>query len=119
MVQHQGKIIVKITLISLIVLGIAGYSLFQARNLINGPRVSISWPHDGATLTNESVAVKGVAKNIAYITLNDRQIFVDKEGNFDEELLLAPGYNRWKLEAKDKFGRIVSQKIELVFNKAL
>jgi hypothetical protein len=117
--EHQGKTIIKFVIIALIAVGIIGYALFQARNLINGPKVTISWPHNGATLNHDAVEVKGVAKNIAYITLNDRQIFVDNEGNFNEELLLAPGYNIWKVEAKDKFGRTVSKKIELVLNKPL
>jgi hypothetical protein len=50
--------------------------------------------------------------------LNDRQIFVDKDGTFNEELLLSPGYNVWTIQAKDKFGRIVTKKIELVFIKS-
>ncbi|MES2437304.1 MAG: hypothetical protein V4519_04840 [Patescibacteria group bacterium] len=119
MYHQDGKVLIKIIVIILIIVGIGGYSLYQAKNLISGPKISLAWPQNGATLDNPAVAIKGMAKNIAYISLNDRQIFVDKDGNFNEELLLAPGYNIWKLEAKDKFGRNVVKKIELVLNKAL
>jgi hypothetical protein len=115
----DGKIIVKILIISLVVIGVIGYSIFQARNLIEGPEIVLKSPETGSTMGNALVSIQGSAKNISYISLNDHQIFVDKDGLFKEELLLSPGYNVWKLEAKDKFGRIVSKKIELVFNKTL
>jgi hypothetical protein len=114
MIETGGKAIIKISLIVLIVTGIIGYSIFQSRNLINGPQITLSSPQIGSTLTNSLVHIQGKADNISFITLNDRQIFVDKDGNFDEELLLEPGYNAWQIQAKDKFGRIVTKKIELV-----
>jgi hypothetical protein len=41
------------------------------------------------------------------LILNGRAIFTDTGGNFSEDLLLAPGLNRIRLEAKDKFGKQV------------
>jgi hypothetical protein len=118
MFEQSGKTILKATLLVIIILGIAGYALYQAKNLILGPQLIVESPLDGSTVGQAAVVIKGIAKNIAYISLNDRQIYVDKDGVFNEELLLAPGYNIWKVEAKDKFGRIVSKKIELIFNKS-
>jgi hypothetical protein len=115
--NQQGKILIKLILIILSISLIAGYSYYQAQNIIKGPQVSIESPLNGATVTDPLTEIKGRAHNISYISLNDRQIFVDKDGLFNEALLLSPGYNIWKLEAKDKFGRIVSRKIELVFKK--
>ncbi len=117
MTGQSGKTIVKISIIVLVVTAIAGYSYFQSRNLIRGPLVSLSMLPTGSTVASALVAVKGTASNISFISLNDRQIFVDKDGKFNEELLLSPGYNMWTIQAKDKFGRIVTKKIELVFNK--
>ncbi len=118
-IYKDGKSIIRILVIIVIITGIAGYSLYQARNLISGPQISITQPINGSTVTDPVIAIKGTAHNISFISLNDRQIFVDKDGIFNEELLLASGYNVWKLEAKDKFGRIVSRKIELVLKKNL
>lgn len=117
MIETQGKTIIKISLFVLIFTIIAGYSYYQARALIHGPEITVTSPQQASTLDNAFVAIKGFAKNISFLTLNDRQIFVDNEGNFNEELLLSPGYNAWELEAKDKFGRVVSKKIELVLRK--
>ena len=118
MMGQSGKTIIKIAVIILITTGVIGYSFFQARNLINGPQISLITPKTGSTISNPLVAIKGSAANISFITLNDRQIFVDKDGNFNEELLLSPGYNVWTIAAKDKFGRIVSKKIELVLRNS-
>ncbi len=116
--EQAGKTIVKAIFIALIVIAIAGYSYFQARNLIKGPQVSITSPSNGTTLGNPMVTVSGTAKNISFITLNNRQIFVDDNGNFKEDVLLSPGYNTWELQAKDKFGRVVTKNIELIFRKS-
>ncbi len=115
---QNGKILLKIILIVIILISIAGYSLYQSQNLIKGPQLILENPINGSTVDTPNVDIKGKAHNVAYISLNDRQIFIDKDGAFHEELLLGPGYNVWKLEAKDKFGRIVSKKIELVLKKS-
>jgi hypothetical protein len=118
MIEQNGKAVIKISVIVLIITGIIGYSYYQSRNLINGPQISLTSPSTGATVNEPLVTVKGNAANISFITLNDRQIFIDNEGNFKEDLLLSPGYNVWTIEAKDKFGRVVSKKIELVLRNS-
>lgn len=85
--------------------GIILYSLFQAKNLIEGPEVVVSEPHNGATLENEMVFVRGSARNIAYIWLNERQIFVNDKGIFEEKLIAPVGYSIIKVRAIDKFGK--------------
>lgn len=116
---HEGKNVLRISIIALIIAIIIGYSYFQSRNLIRGPQITLTSPLSGSTLASPLVAIKGSAQNIAFISLNNRQIYVDNNGRFNEELLLSPGYNIWTIEAKDKFGRIVSKKIELVLDKTL
>jgi hypothetical protein len=115
--ERDPKKILTYFLVGLIVVGIIGYSLFQARNLIRGPQLTLQYPRDGATLTEPLVTLKGVATNITFISLNNRQIFVDKNGEFIEQLLLSPGYNLWSIDVKDKFGRVVSKRIQLVYKE--
>ncbi len=118
MYEQNGKTFLKIILVIIVFLGIVGYSLYQAKNIIRGPQISLESPINGSTIATSTIAIKGSAQNVAYISLNNRQIYVDKNGTFNEQLLLAPGYNVWTIEAKDKFGRVVSKKIELVLNKS-
>lgn len=111
------KLTLKCLIIIIILTGIASYSLFQARNLIRGPVVNIESPKNGEATEKPLVEIKGQAKNISYITLNDRQIFVDKEGIFNQKLLLFNGYNIVKISAKDKFGRETNKIIELIYKE--
>jgi hypothetical protein len=104
----------KATLIIILVTFIGSYSVFQARKIMSGPKISIASPHNGATVQDSLIYVAGVAKNIKEISVNDRPIFIDENGNFQEKLLLSPGYNIIKLKAKDKFGKEVQKEIQNV-----
>jgi hypothetical protein len=88
------------------VIALLAYGLFQSKKLIEGPQITVFEPQDGATLTENLVTIKGVAKNIAYIKLDDSPIFVDNSGLFSEQLLVPVGYSTIKVSAQDKFGRV-------------
>ncbi len=113
---HKKKIVAGIVIVFLI--AIVGYGFFQARNILMGPQISLVTPQNGATITGSPlVTIAGKTNNVSFISLNDRPIFIDQQGNFNEQLLLSPGYNAWTLTAQDKFGRTVSKHFNLIFNK--
>jgi hypothetical protein len=62
------------------------------------------------------VEVSGKASKATYITLNGREIFVDKEGNFSESIAVLPGFSVVTLNAKDKFGKTAEKKFEMVYD---
>ena len=111
----MSPFIIKISLGFFIILAIVGYGLYQARNLIKGPEISVSSPINGSSFADPLVTIAGTAANIAYISLNDRQIFIDGQGHFSEKLLLPDGYTIMKLEARDKFGRTTDKFLELTY----
>ena len=115
--QRDAKSLLRIGLIVIFSLIIVGYGLFQAKKLIDGPTISISEPKNGETVTDSLIDIQGNAKNLVFISLDDRPIFVDQNGNFDEKMLLYPGYNIIKLEARDKFGKVTRKNLELVFRE--
>lgn len=100
-------------LASLIVLGlILSYILFQARFLVAGPQIVIK--DDLTVQHNErTIYLSGTAQNITHLWLNDRQIYTDESGNFNEALVLENGYTIATLRARDRFGR--ETKIERPF----
>lgn len=81
---------IKITSLIAMVIFIGGYSLYEARNIIRGPILEIFEPTDGSAIENPLIEIKGMAQNISSISINDRAITVDKEGVFNEKLLLSP-----------------------------
>ena len=93
------------------------YVLFQARYLILGPGISVDSPADNSTVANPALMVEGTAKNTDSLTLDDRLIYMDKEGHWQEKLILSPGLNIIKIDAKDRFGRQTEKLLRVVLNK--
>ena len=110
--------ILRTSVISLLCLVILGYSLFQAQKLLTGPVIEVYTPENGATYNQTLIEIEGRARNIAYLNLNDRKIFTDKDGYFKEKLLLSPGYNIIKLDAQDKFKNYTEKKLELILKES-
>lgn len=89
------------------------YGLFEAYKLISGPKIEIISPIPGSTINEPSVVIEGKARNVSFISLNDRQIFIDDQGVFKEKLLLPPGYTIIKVRAEDRFKKSIEEKIPL------
>jgi len=61
--------------------------------------------------------ITGNAKNATFISLNGREIFIDKKGNFYESIALIDGYSVITIDAKDKLGNSKEKKFEIVYEK--
>ncbi len=113
---QDGKLAIKILIATVFVLSLIGYSLFQVHKIMTGPTIELSLPHDAlVTGPNNRLHLKGIAANIAFISLNDNPIYVDETGAFSESLLLNPGYNIIKLYGKDKFGKTLTKLVEITY----
>lgn len=110
---------IKIGVVSTTVVLLMVYGVYQARTLITGPKLQLESPLDGSAFVNPLITIAGNAHNISIITLNDRPISTDQQGNFSEKLLLSPGYTIIKVQASDKFGRETQQLLELTYNPAI
>ncbi len=113
--RQDTKKIVKIIVFVLISLIVIGYAFFASHDFILGPIITISEPINGSTFTSPGIVIKGVVKRIQDISLNDRSLIIDHEGNFSENVLLSPGYNVFTLIALDKFGRSKEYRLELIY----
>lgn len=94
---------------------IVGYFIFNFRIFIAGPEIIVTSPQNGEVSDKELVEITGKAENVNFISINDRSIFLDGEGNFKEFLLLSSGYNIIVIKAKDKFERSISKKLEVIY----
>ncbi len=109
------KTSVKILSFALIISVALGYAYYQTRDYLKGPVLELYAPENGSTHHIGTVVVEGFAKNISYISVNDKQIFTDQEGNFNEKILLAEGYNVIKISSKDKYQRENQKVLEVVY----
>jgi len=58
--------------------------------------------------------VEGIAEKATKISMNGREIFINKNGYFRELIDPLPGYSVVTLDAKDKFGNETNKKFQLV-----
>ena len=114
--QNFSSILKKIVVV-IIILTIAGYAYYRTKDFIIGPTITIHSPRDGELVNLSLVEIYGTAKNISYISVNDRQVFTDEEGKFKEKLLLYPGYNIISIKAIDRFERDIEKTLELVYKE--
>lgn len=98
------RTIVKTTLISLGLVVVLVYVIFQARFLIIGPQIILTEELD-IRQNARQVFLTGQAYNISHLWLNDRPIYTDAEGKFKESLILENGYTVATLKATDRYGR--------------
>lgn len=95
---------------------LAAYSLFQARFLILGPQIWITSPTNGGVVESPLVIIQGRSNNIAWLSLNDRQIFTDESGVWSEKLIVSSGISIMTLKARDRFGRETQESVQIVLN---
>ncbi len=98
------KKILKIASLSIFLLFIVSYAFFRSKDLIFGVKIIDVNIMDGEKIEDNILNITGNAKNAIKLTLNDRIISIDQEGNFSETIVLNKGYNVISVEAKDKFG---------------
>jgi len=90
------------------------FSYMKMSFLFNGVQIVANIERsEGNTLAK----VTGVAKNATYISLNGREIFIDKNGTFSEPIALIPGFSVVTIDAVDKFGKNKEKKFQIVYQE--
>ena len=94
-------------------LGIGVFAFYKMSFIIKGVQIEASIEK---TDTNaEQVAViKGKALNAIHLNLNGREIFIDKDGTFNEVIAMLPGLSVVTIDAVDKFGHKKEKQFELI-----
>ena len=112
--QINSRRLPKILLFSAMILLVVGYAYLKTKDYIAGPQITITSPLNGTTVSSPLIEIVGTAKNISFISLNDRPIFIDESGNFKEKLLLYSGYNIMSVKAEDRYKRKVEKSLEVI-----
>lgn len=107
----KGALIVSFLLLLLL------YILFQARFLLEGPRIVLAYEPE--RLHNDRVVMlEGSVANITSLSLNGRQIFTDPSGHFKEALVLENGYTIATIAATDRYGRVTKLERPFMYTPA-
>ncbi len=113
--RHQTKKYLNFIIIFLLLAIPISYTAYEIQKLFYGPKIMVEYPQNGILVSDSLLEIKGIAENINNISLNDKKIFIDEKGNFNEKILLSYGYNVLQLEANDKFGRQTDKTIEVIY----
>lgn len=102
-------------LIAIFFLAILGYAYFEARSILFGPSITIRAPESPLSVSAPLLHIRGSAEHIILLRMNGTPVSVTGAGDFDEALLLAPGYNKIVLSASDKLGRTTEKVLEVIY----
>lgn len=106
--RHFKKIITRGAVIALFAMVLV-YAGVTMKDYLVGVRLHIEGVTDGETRTDPKVTIRGIAKNIAQIRINDHVVGVAEDGTFADSFLLLPGYNVISVNGNDKFGKHVAK----------
>ena len=108
-------LVLKRIVIGILVVCVIVFTYLETKDIITGPVITISQPMNGSTATTSLVHIIGTVTNASQIYLDGHQIYTDSTGKFDEELILADGYNILELAASDRFKHKTQKRLELVY----
>jgi hypothetical protein len=112
--RYPFRTLVRYWLLTIALLLMIFFVIFQARFLIMGPQIRITAGPEGPQ-NERQITISGVAYNISHLWLNDRPIFTDAQGNFKEALVLENGYTIATLRAQDRYGRTTTVERHMVY----
>jgi len=73
--------------------------------LTAAPDLEINSPFTDLIVSEESFEVIGKTDPTAFLTINDKKIFIEKDGNFNNLINLVAGVNLIKIKAENRFGK--------------
>ncbi len=82
------------------------------------PNLDISSPQDGASFSgsrSRQISIVGKTESRSTVTINDRIVAVDIDGNFSYFTTLTDGENKFTLKARDRAGNEVEKSLTLHF----
>ncbi len=80
------------------------YAVYQARNLIQGPTITLSAEVE-IVQSARGLTISGIARNVVVLRMNGKEIYTNERGAFEHTLTLENGYTIMTLEAEDRYGR--------------
>lgn len=81
------------------------YVFGQVRSVIAPPKLVLEEPASDLNLEGNSILVKGFAEVGSNVTINNQSVLLDREGRFNETVILSSGLNVLEISATNKFDR--------------
>ena len=103
--SNKKRFNLRSALIAPIVLGVLALIAYNVRDVVLGTPLTVLSAKDGATLEDTFLPIVGVAPHARELSINGRFVYIDRDGNFEDGVILSPGYNIVEVALKDRFGK--------------
>lgn len=100
------RIIIASTVV--VLLAAFGYVASQVSSVLTPPKLAVNEPSSDETISGNSIVVSGKAEVGADVSINDQAVFLDQNGQFNENVILSEGLNQIQITAKNKFDKVSS-----------
>ena len=85
---------------------VAGYMFIKFTTFLLSPEIELeSLSSETVIVNSPKIAIAGRVENTRSLTLNGRQLYIGKNGKFEDILELSDGMNILSLAARNIFGR--------------
>ncbi len=115
MLPYRDSRLTRIVLVAFFILVIL-YAYYEARGFLYGPSIDV--PSEVTIAHDPFITIRGTAARISELSMDGKPVPVTEAGAFEEPYLLAVGYNRIVLEARDRYGRSRERIIEIIYQPA-
>jgi len=96
-----------------------GYAAYQLSGLFRQPVLIVLVPTDNSTVNSALLTLKLKRNDLITRILVDRnEVELTEKDTIETQLLLAEGYNIITIIGEDRFGRIINEKVHLVYKPA-
>lgn len=92
---------------------ILAYFISRIFNFLYGPIIKIKSPISGQIINTETFFVEGNVKNVKNIAINGRDITINEDGDFKEEIIAKAPYTLVVIDAIDKYGKMKERILEI------
>ena len=105
----------------LVFLGAFIYVASQIRSVLAPPKLTIDQPAADETVSGNSIVVSGSAEIGSDVSINNQAVFLDQNGQFNENVILGSGLNTIEITAKNKFNKVsvINRKINAELPKSV
>lgn len=110
--KSKGFDLGKILVVFFVVLAFV-FVVRQASLMLLPPRIEMIMPREETSYTNTAINIKGRVLRTKFLTINSQPILFDKYGYFEYMMVLDPGVNEVKINAKNQLNKntIIIRKI--------
>ena len=100
-------------LFSIFSLTVLGFGFYKALPIIQGPKIILTTPKNGEIVAGTSISISGTVYRAKSLYINNIPTAFSENGSFNTRLAIYPESNILILVAGDRFGRTITQTLNI------